>query len=103
MANSNPPKKNQQFIFYIALEDFANPGSWKTNPTLAAGDFKVSTNGGAEANPGTLPTLSPASGRHVKVTLSTSEMNGDQVSFLWADQTVPKEWADGGISINTTA
>lgn len=103
MANSNPPKRAQEFTFYILLEDYANPGTWKSNPTIAAGDFKISKDGGAEANPTTLPAVTPASGRHVKVVLSATEMTADQISFAGADQTATKEWADMGISINTTA
>jgi len=57
-APYNPPKKNEDFLVRVALEDMANPGSFKASPTIAAGDFKVSIDGGALANLATLPSVS---------------------------------------------
>ena len=37
------PKKNTAHTFDIALLDTSNPGKVKVNPTIAEGDFKVST------------------------------------------------------------
>jgi len=102
-APYNPPKKNEDFLIRIALEDYANPGNFKSNPTIAAGDFKVATDGGALTNLGTTPTVSPASSVLVLVTLASAEMNGDVISLVGIDQTTPKEWADLVISIPTTA
>jgi hypothetical protein len=101
MANSNPPIKGVEFITYIALRDNANPGSFKANPTIASGDFKVSIDGGALANLSTLPSVAPASSIWVKITLSTSETNGDNIAVQCIDQTSPKEWADEAFSILT--
>lgn len=101
-APYNPPVKNEDFIFYIALEDYTNPGNFDVNPTIAAGDFQVSKDGGAFANLSTLPAVEPASSRMVKVTLSATEMNADNVVIQGVDQTSPKEWADIIISIPTT-
>lgn len=94
------PKKNTQFIFDVALIDATARPSLRANPTLAAGDVKVSTDEGAFANAGTLPSVAPASGTNVKVTLSTSEMNGDRVVVQFIDQTSPKEWDDVLVVIN---
>lgn len=102
-APYNPPVKNEDFIFYIALEDFANPGNFKVNPTIAAGDFKVSKSDGALADLATLPSVSPASSIWVKITASATEMNDDNIKFQCIDQTAPKEWADLTISIPTTS
>jgi hypothetical protein len=102
-APYNPPKKNEDFLIRIALEDYANPGNFKSNPTIAAGDFKVAVDATALANLGTLPSVSPASTVLVLVTLSASEMNGDVITLVGVDQTAPKEWADIVISIPTTA
>lgn len=102
-APYNPPVKAEDFIIYIALEDMANSGSFKANPTIAAGDFQISKDGGAFANLGTLPAVTPASGRAVKITLSSTEMNADNVFVQCVDQTSPKEWADFAFSIPTTA
>jgi hypothetical protein len=101
-APYNPPVKNEDFICYIALEDLATPGSFKANPTLASGDVKISKDGGAFANLATLPSVEPASGRSVKVTLSSTEMNADNVFVQFIDQTDPKEWADFAFNIVTT-
>lgn len=101
-APYNPPKKNEDFIIYIALEDMANPGSFKSSPTLASGDFKISKDGGAFANLATLPTNTPSSSVSVKIELSSTEMNADVIMVTCIDQTSPKEWADFAFSIPTT-
>ncbi len=96
------PKKNSTFIFYLSLVSQADTKLFQSNPTLAAGDVKVSTDGGAFANLGTLPTVTPASGRGVKVTLSASEMNGDNILVVFSDA-AGAEWCDLSISIQTSA
>lgn len=98
----NPPVKNEDFKVRIALEDFASPGSFKSNPTIAAGDFKVAVDGAALANLSTLPSVSPASSVLVLLELSSAEMNGDVITIVGIDQTSPKEWSDFVISIPTT-
>lgn len=102
VAPYNPPVKGEDFIIYIGLADMVNAGSFKAAPTIAAGDFKVSKDGGAFANLTTLPTVTPAAGTMVKITLSATEMNADVVTMVAIDQTNPKEWADYMISIPTT-
>jgi hypothetical protein len=99
----NPPVRAEDFSFRIAVEDYANPGNFKSSPTVAAGDFQVSKDGGAFANLNTLPTVEPAATRWIEVILSATEMTADSVIVQWVDQTSPKEWADGGICILTTA
>jgi hypothetical protein len=103
MASSNPPINGVAFVRYIQLQDMANPGSYKANPTIAAGDFKVSIDGGALANLATLPTVTPAGSTWVKISLSAAEMTGDNISVQSIDQTAPKEWADYGFPIETMA
>lgn len=103
MAASNPPVKGVAFKTAICLEDYANPGNFKANPTIAAGDFKVSIDGGALANLATLPAVEPAGSIWVEIDGSTSEMNGDRIMFQCIDQTSPKEWADFSFTIMTTA
>ena len=95
------PKKNIEFIFNITLFDAASRPNIKANPTLAAGDVTVHTDGVDKGNIDTLPTVTPASGESVKVTLSADEMNGDYISIVFIDQTDPKEWDDVFISIET--
>lgn len=102
-APYNPPVKNEDFIVRISLEDVSNPGRFKSNPTIAAGDFKVDKDGGGLTNLSTLPSVDPASTVLVKITLSSTEMNADVVTLVCIDQTSPAEWADLVISIPTTA
>jgi len=99
----NDVKKNEEFIFYVTLTHPTDADVVVTNPTLAAGDAKVSTDGAAFANPGTLPAVTPAGGRGVKVTLSAGEMNGDNVLLILTDQTAPEEWQTLTVSIRTKA
>lgn len=102
MATYNPPVKNEEFKIRISLDDYANAGSFKSNPTIAAGDFKVDKDGAGLTNLTTLPTVSPASSVLVLIELSATEMNADVVTIVGIDQTSPKEWADIVISIPTT-
>ena len=101
-APYNPPIKGEDFVIRIALSDMANAGSFKSSPTIAAGDFKVDKDGGGLNNLGTLPTVDPTSTVLVKITLSATEMNADVVTLVCIDQTSPKEWADFVMSIPTT-
>jgi hypothetical protein len=102
-APYNPPVKNEDFILYVGLRDAVDTARFKSNPTLASGDAKISKDGGAFANLGTLPTVTPASGKAVKIELTNTEMNADSVVILLSDQTDPPEWADFMISIPTTS
>lgn len=102
MSTYVPAKKNTEFIFYISLRSQADSAIFQANPTIAAGDFKVSTDGGATANPSTLPAVTPASSKTVKVTLSASEMNGDNITLVASDAS-GAEWMDGMWLIQTSA
>lgn len=101
-APYNPPVKNEDFIIRISLENLADPGSVKSSPTIAVGDFKVDKDGAGLNNLSTLPAVEPAASVLVKITLSSTEMNADVVTLVCIDQTSPKEWADLVISIPTT-
>lgn len=101
-APYNPPKSGEDFQIRIALQDMATPGSFKANPTIAAGDFKVDIDGAGFNNLTTTPSVSPASGIAVLLTLSAAEMTGGVISIQGIDQTSPKEWADFFMSIPTT-
>jgi len=95
------PKKNTIFIFYVGLVSQANTKIFKVNPTLAAGDFKVSTDGSAQGNLTTLPTVTPAGGQMVKITLSAAEMNGDNIIVVASDA-AGAEWCDAIFNIQTS-
>lgn len=104
---SNPPKKGQAFAVQIALQDMANPGSFKAAPTISTSDFKRSgaSNGGSPSAMGdltVLPSVDPAGSIWVNLQLSATEMNFDQVFVQCIDQTSPKEWADLAFCIETT-
>lgn len=102
-APYNPPKKGEDYIVYVPLQDFDTPGSFQANPSIASGDFKVQKDGGALANLATLPAVEPASSIWVKITLSATEMTADNVAVQCIDQTSPKEWGDLAFDIQTTA
>lgn len=102
-APYNPPVRGEDFAFDVCLEDYANPGLFKSNPTLAAGDVKISKDNGALTNLNTLPSVSPASSKVVTVICSATEMTADKVTLIFSDQTAPPEWCDFAISIVTTA
>jgi len=97
-----PPTSGVEYIFYTVLPSVASPGTFQVNPTLAAGDVKVSTDGGAFGNIASLPTVTPAAGRQVKVTVSASEMTGDSISVLFIDA-AGNEWSPAFIPIQTVA
>lgn len=102
MTSYVTPKKNTAFIFYMALRTQSDTKLLKANPTLASGDFKVSIDGGSLANLTTLPTVTPASGTAIKVSLSASEMNGDNIYIACIDA-AGAEWCDEFVLIQTTA
>lgn len=101
-APYNPPVKGEDFKIRISLEDMANPGSLKSSPTIASGDFKVDKDGGGLNNLATLPSVDPSGTVLVLIALSATEMTADVVTVVCIDQTNPKEWADFVFSIPTT-
>ncbi len=69
------PQKGVAYVFYTSLVDALDPDSFVSNPTIAAGDFQVSKDGGAFANLTTLPFVAPAGSISVEIPLSADEMN----------------------------
>lgn len=100
MSNYPFPVKNTAYIFYVGLIDQSNTKVLKANPTLASGDFQVSIDGGAFANLGTLPTVTPAAGTAVKVSMASGEMNGDNIVIACIDA-AGAQWCDQLINIQT--
>jgi len=100
MSASWPPKKNAIFTFGVGLVSQANTKLLQSNPTLAAGDVKVSTDFGTLGNLTTLPVVTPTSSDLVKVTLSAAEFNGDDVDVFFSD-VAGAEWADKHIHFKT--
>jgi len=99
----NPPKNGVAFTFYACLRDADDNLSFQGNPTIAAGDFKVSKDGGALTDLTTLPVVTPAASVMLKIVLSATEMTADNVTIVGIDQTATKEWADFSLNILTTA
>lgn len=95
------PKRNVAYEFDIALVDSSDTGSFLANPTIAAGDFKVSTDNGALGNLSTLPVVDPAGSIIVKINLSAAEMNGDKIMVQCIDA-AGNEWDDVLIFIEAT-
>lgn len=102
MATYQPPKRGVEYITYVSLVSQADAKLLQSNPTLAAGDVKISKDGGAFANLNTLPTVTPASGKGVKVTLSATEMTADNVLVIFSDA-AGAEWCDLSLNIQTSA
>lgn len=96
------PKKNTAYVFGISLPSQANSAIFHANPTLASGDVKISKDGGAFANLTNLPTVTPASGKRVEVSLTSTEMNADRITVIFSDQ-AGDEWSDVVAHIETTA
>lgn len=87
------PQKGVAYEFFVSLTDIFDPLFFITNPTIAAGDFKVSVDGGALANLTTLPVVTPALSSVVKVNLSAIEMFGDKI-VVTAKDVVGDQWGD---------
>jgi hypothetical protein len=102
MPSYVPAKYGTEYIFYVGLDSVATAGAFQANPTIASGDFKISKDGGNLANLTTLPTVTPASGKLVKVTLSSAEMDADNVTVIASDAS-GGEWRDLIINIQTAA
>jgi hypothetical protein len=102
MPSYVPPKRATEFIFYVSLVSQANAKIMQANPTLAAADFNVSKDGGALAALTTTPTVTPAAGKLVKITLSATEMTADNVTVVCSDS-AGAEWNDLVVNIQTAA
>jgi len=102
MASFYPCVKNHAsgYIFYVGLISQASTKSLQGSATLAAGDVKVSIDGAALNNLGTLPVVTPAASKSIKVTLSQAEINGDNIIVIFADAS-GAEWCDLLVNIQT--
>ena len=101
MADYAIPKSGVAYIFYGSLVSQADTKLFKSAPTLAAGDFKVSIDGGAFANLATLPTNTPGT-FSVKFSMSAAEMTGDNILVVASDA-AGAEWCDQCWNIQTSA
>lgn len=104
MTSYVPPIKNGAggWIGYVSLAPRTANGQWQSNPTLASGDVKISIDGGSLTNLTTLPAVTPASSKLVKITLSQAETNGDNLTIIFSDAS-GAEWCDLTINLQTVA
>ncbi len=101
MATYIPAKRATEYIFYLGLVS-QSTGQFQASATLAAGDVKVSKDGGALANLTTLPAVTPAGSKIVKVTVSSTEMTADNVALVFSDA-AGAEWDEVIVNIQTAA
>jgi len=102
MSSQVTPKKNAAYSFYCALTSQANTNVFQASATLTTGDVKVSVDGAALGNITTLPVVTPAASKAILVSLSSTEMNGDNIQVIFSDA-AGAEWADALFNIQTTA
>lgn len=84
---------------YVVLVD-ATTDDLRANPTLATGDFKISLDDAAFANLTTLPTVDPASGVQVRITLSAAEAKFTR-ALITAIDSATKQWKDNSWPLHT--
>jgi len=99
MASQVPPKRGVAYTFEVALTSQADSDLFQTNVTLAAGDVKVSKDGGAMADIANLPTEIGTTGI-LTVSLTATEMTADRVTVLFHDA-AGDEWMDLLVTIQT--
>lgn len=95
---STEPLRGVEFDLYFKLGAVADPSTFLTDPTLAVGDFQVSTDDSAFANLVNLPTIVEAGKGLVKATLNIAEMTGSVANFSAIDVS-GDEWEEMAISI----
>ena len=99
------PKKGVAGQHYIGLIDSADTGEFKVNPTIAIGDFQISSDGvgvdRAFQNLATLPIVDPPGSDAVLVSWSAAENNSDEVVIV-AKDAAGDEWDAVFISINNS-
>ena len=88
------PKRATEFVFPIGLISQADNNVLITNPTIAAGDWLVTSDFNAFTQLDTLPSVNPAGGTCVMVTVSIAEMTADNIFVVWED-VAGAEWASG--------
>lgn len=87
------PVTGVAYTFFVGLVSQSTRPQLKSAPTIAAGDFKVSTDGGTLNNLATLPDVFPGGSKNIRIQLSASEMNGQNVTVIASDAS-GSEWDD---------
>lgn len=92
------PTYGQQFSFSLALVDRSNRPSFKSNPTIAPGDFSISKDGDAFVLLTNTPSSVPTGGVSVEVILTAVEMQANNI-VVFARDVSGSEWDDVLINI----
>jgi hypothetical protein len=95
-------EKGVALTLYTSVISQADTDVFQSNPTIAAGDFKISKDGGALANLTTLPAVTPASSKIIQIALSADEMDADDIVIIGSDAS-GSEWQDIAMAIKTVA
>lgn len=82
----------------VGLTDVFDPQFFLSNPTIEAGDFKLSKDFGALINLTNLPVVDPAGSSSIKVNLTATEMDADKIGVFGSDPT--QEWGDINMAID---
>jgi len=93
MADQSIPRKNQAYTLATTLVSQADANLMENPPTVAAGDVRVSVDGGAFGATTAAPTVTPAADVRAQVVLTADEMNGDVIVVAWSDA-AGAQWQD---------
>lgn len=100
-----PPVSGEAYTLYFSVTSQADTDIFQANPTIAAGDFQYSNDGGANfANPATLPSVVGGNNKVIQAPLTGGEMTpsvGDAILLAGSDQ-VGAEWQDILIVLTVT-
>jgi hypothetical protein len=100
-----PPVSGEAYTLYFSVTSQADTNIFQANPTIAAGDFQYSNDGGATfGNPGTLPSAVAGNNKVIQAPLTGPEMTpsvGDAILFAGSDA-AGGEWQDIFIILTVT-
>ena len=92
------PQRGVAYDLVVSLNDIIT-GAIVTDPSISSGDFRVSIDGGAFADLASTPAVSPSGSPAVALSLTATEMNGDNIVIWAVDQA--EVWDDVFIAIQT--
>jgi len=85
------PRRGVSYQFPMYLGDASDPDTFRVNPTIAAGDFQISKDGGAFVDLTNLPVVTPSGSIRVLISLSATEMTADKIDVVAID-VAGSEW-----------
>ncbi len=94
------PVSGQAYTFFVSLVSLVDGRDFVVDPTIAPGDFRVSTDGGALSALAGDPVVSPAGSVLVAVSLTAGEMSGSKINVVASD-IAGAQWEDVSIMIDT--